>query len=288
MNDQEKKSRIDTGYEEAFKIAKRHYENFPVVSFFLPSNIRKGTSIIYWFARTADDYADEGVIDSSERIKNLELFEERLTYLLSHESENYLESALRNTIISQNLTHANFFKLLKAFKQDVTKKRYSNFNEVRDYCSCSADPVGRIMLELLNIRNEKAFYLSDKICTALQLTNFIQDSALDFEKGRIYYPKDEMDQFGVTESVFEMKKNNLNFKKLVEFSVDRIQSFFDEGKGLLEFLSGRFRYEIDWTIKGGEKILQKIRGSDFDVFNKRPLLTKSDHFKILIKTFFRQ
>ena len=131
--------------------------------------------------------------------------------------------ALKNTIVSKNLSAENFFKLLKAFKQDVTKTRYANFDEVFEYCSCSANPVGRIMLELLNIRDEKAFYYSDKICTALQLTNFIQDSEIDFQKGRIYFPQDEMKRFNVTKSVFEMKKINLNFKKLVEFSVDRIQ-----------------------------------------------------------------
>ncbi|MEJ2105322.1 MAG: squalene/phytoene synthase family protein [Ignavibacteriaceae bacterium] len=97
-----------------------------------------------------------------------------------------------------------------------------------------------------------------------------------------------MKRFNVTESVFEMKKINLNFKKLVEFSVDRIQSFFDEGKNLLEFLSGRFRYEISWTIKGGEKILDKIRGADFDVLAERPILTKMDHLGILFKVLLKR
>ena len=288
MQNSQTNKKVKTGYKEALIIAKTHYENFPVVSFLLPSNIRNDAAIVYWFARTADDFADEGDTDHSTRIKNLDSFENCLTYLLNNETESNLEMALRNTIISKNLAAENFFKLLKAFKQDVTKKRYSNFNEVLDYCSCSANPVGRIMLELLNVRNEKAFFYSDKICTALQLTNFIQDSELDFKKGRIYYPLDEMKRFNVTESVFEMKKINLNFKKLVEFSVDRIQSFFDEGKNLLEFLSGRFRYEISWTIKGGEKILDKIRGADFDVLAERPILTKMDHLGILFKVLLKR
>jgi phytoene/squalene synthetase len=158
---------------------------------------------------------------------------------------------------------------------------------VLKYCSCSANPIGRILLELFNIRNEKAFYFSDKICTALQLTNFIQDTEIDFGKGRIYFPKDEMDKFCVTDTEFEMKKNSLNLKMLIEFSVGRVQSLFDEGKGLLEFLSGRFKYEIDWTIRGGEEILNKIRGADFDVFIRRPVLKKTDHFRIIFKSLIR-
>jgi squalene synthase HpnC len=198
-----------------------------------------------------------------------------------------LEAALKNTIVSKKLSHNNFINLLKAFKQDVTKKQYSTFSEVLDYCSNSANPVGRILLELLNIRDEQAFYFSDKICTALQITNFIQDTEIDFGKGRIYYPQDELNKFGVTEDMFEMRKNNLNLKMLIEFSVSRVQSLFDEGKGLLEFLSGRFKYEIDWTIRGGEEILNKIRGADFDVFTNRPVLKKLDNVKLIIKSLIR-
>lgn len=287
MHSSEQIERIDSGYKGAFKLAKKHYENFPVVSFFLPSNIRKDTAIIYWFARTADDIADEGNLERSERIKKLAAFEEQLNYLLNNEPGNNFEAALKNTISSKKLSHNNFFNLLKAFKQDVSKNRYANFSEVLEYCSCSANPVGRILLELFNNRDEKAFYFSDKICTALQLTNFIQDTEIDFGKGRIYYPKDEMDKFGVTEDMFEMKKNNLNLIMLIEFSVNRVQSLFEEGKGLLKFLSGKIKYEIDWTIRGGEEILNKIRGADFDVFTERPALTKFDQLKIIFKTLIR-
>ena len=276
---------IKAGYYKAYNLVKKHYENFPVVSFLLPAKIRQDVAIVYWFARTADDYADEGKLEVSERLKKLSAFEERLKCLLNDNPGNDFEAALKNTIINKNLSHNNFFNLLKAFKQDVTKNRYSTFSEIIDYCACSANPVGRILLELSNIRDERAFYFSDKICTALQLTNFIQDTVIDFDRGRMYYPKDEMAKFGVTEAEFEMKKNNLNLKSLIEFSVSRIQSLFDEGKSLLEFLSGRFKYEIGWTIRGGEEILNKIRGADFDVFTRRPVLAKTDHLKILFKSF---
>jgi squalene synthase HpnC len=277
----------ESGYHQAGKIVKAHYENFPVASILLPAGIRKHIAVVYWFARTADDFADEGNFSVNQRLEKLQGLENRFRSLLNNQCINHLECALQNTINTKKINPKYFFNLLKAFKQDVTKNRYEDFDEVLDYCSNSANPVGRIILELFKIRNERAFYFSDKICTALQLTNFIQDTLFDFRKGRIYYPKDEIEKFGVTEKMFEMSKNNLNLKQLVEFSVDRVQFLFNEGKCLLEFLSGKFRYEIDWTIRGGEEILNKIRGADFDVFTERPVLTKTDYLKLLFKSLVR-
>jgi squalene synthase HpnC len=252
----------------------------------IPGEFRKDIAIIYWFARTADDLADEGKVPAQQRIEKLVELEYRLQSLLKNSPGSHLEAALGNTIVKRNLTPDNFFKLLKAFKQDVTKNRYNNFAEVIDYCSNSANPVGRILLELFKIREEKAYDFSDKICTALQITNFIQDTLIDYQKGRIYYPLDEMEKFGIDEKLFEIKQISDNLKKLIEFSVCRTQTMFDEGKQVLDFLSGRFRHEIALTIKGGEEILNKIRGADFDIFSKRPSLTKVDFLKIFLKHLF--
>jgi squalene synthase HpnC len=279
------KPNLIAGYNEARQLAKSHYENFPVVSFLIPKKLRNDIAVIYWFARTADDYADEGNYSSSVRLEKLQAFEDRFKSLLKTSPATEVEAALRNTIITRRLKPEYFFNLLKAFKQDVMKNRYVDFNEVTEYCSNSANPVGRILLELFDVRNEKAFFFSDKICTALQLTNFIQDTTIDFNNGRIYYPLDEMEKFGVNEKMFEMSEISHNLKKLIEFSVNRVQSLFDEGKDLLEFLSGRFKYEIAWTIRGGEEILSKIRGSDFDILTKRLVLTKTDYLKLFIRSF---
>jgi len=275
----------NSGYAEAIHLANSHYENFPVVSILIPVKYRKDVAIIYWFARTADDFSDEGNFTQSERLDKLQIFEFRLSSLLNEQPENHFEAALKKTVNDRKLNPENFYKLLKAFKQDVVKNRYQNFDEVLAYCSNSANPVGRLLLELFNIRDSRAIRYSDQICTALQLTNFIQDTNLDYQKGRIYYPLDEMKRFEVDEKVFEMNGNNLNLKKLIEFSVNRVQEYFDEGKSLLAFLSGKFKYEIAWTIKGGEEILNKIRGVDFDVISQRPYLTKIDYMKILLKSF---
>jgi squalene synthase HpnC len=277
---------VIAGYKEARKLVRYHYENFPVLSVFIPPGVRNDVAIIYWFARTADDIADEGNVSAAVRLENLQAFEERLTSSLDGNPNNNLEAALHQTIKKKNLNPGNFFDLLKAFRQDITKKRYADFDEVLGYCSCSANPVGRILLELFNIRIDKAICYSDKICTALQITNFIQDTMTDFNRGRIYYPLDEMEKFGVNEKMFEMREINLNLKQLVEFSVGRVQSFFNEGRQLTEFLSGRFKYEIGWTINGGMEILNKIRGSDFDVLTTSPVLTKTDKLKLLFKSLF--
>jgi squalene synthase HpnC len=271
-------------YEKALEFAKSHYENFPVISFLIPKELRKDVAIIYWFARTADDFADEGNIPDKVRIENLENYENRLTNLLNGNFENEFDYALSQTIKSRRLSPEYFYNLLKAFKQDVVKKRYTNFSEVLDYCKNSANPVGRIILELFNIRNNEAFQFSDDICTALQLTNFYQDVAIDYKKSRIYLPEDEMKNFDVTENMFRMNENSRNLKQLVKFNVDRTRNLFDKGKGLFSFLSGMLRIEIKWTVFGGEAILNKIEKNDFDVLNNRPELNKTDIIGLFLKS----
>ncbi|MGA9291077.1 MAG: squalene synthase HpnC, partial [Ignavibacteriaceae bacterium] len=219
--------------KESLSLSKDHYENFPVVSFLVPKHMRKDVAVIYWFARTADDFADEGNLLPEERLIKLNDFENRLTSLLKGYFENDVESALHKTIKERNLTPKYFYDLLKAFKQDVVKKSYRNFEELLDYCNYSANPVGRLILELNNIRNDEAFNYSDKICSALQLTNFYQDIKIDYLKGRIYLPEDEMAGFVIEKKVFELNENNLNLKKLLRFNVARTKKMFEEGRGLL-------------------------------------------------------
>ncbi len=276
---------LNSGYSEAIKFAENHYENFPVVSFLVPAELRRHIAIIYWFARIADDYADEGKYSAAERLSNLNDFELRLTELLKGNYRNSLEYALNATISSKNLTHREFYKLLYAFKQDVTKSRYSSFDELLNYCKNSANPVGRLILELNNIRDDEAFHFSDKICTALQLTNFWQDSKIDFLKGRIYYPTEEMKKYNVTEKMFELNENNLNLKELVRYNVERTRELFEEGRKLIPFLKGRLKYEIKWTIEGGESILKKIAENNFNVLQIRPKLNKVDFIILLFKAF---
>ena len=211
-------------------------------------------------------------------------FENNFKKALKGEYKSEFEMALHQTIKEKELDPEHFTDLLKAFRQDVTKTEYANYQEVLDYCCNSANPVGSLILELHSVKEGDANIYSDKICTALQITNFLQDVKPDFEKGRIYLPKDELKRAGITRLMFEESEINLNFKRLIEYNVHRTQLLFDEGRNLLKFLKGRLQYEIKWTILGGEMILQKIRRNDYNVFI-RPYLTKTDFIRLLIKTF---
>lgn len=271
---------------ESLNLSKNHYENFPVVSFLIPKSLQRDVAIIYWFARTADDIADEGEISPENRMNQLNEFEVRLTEILKGNFNNELEELLANTIKNNNLTPKHFYDLLKAFKQDVVKKSYKNYEELLNYCKYSANPVGRLILELNNIRNDEAFCYSDKVCTALQLTNFYQDIKIDYLKGRIYLPEDEMATFMIEKKVFELKENNLNLKELLKFNIARTRKLFEEGRSLIKFLRGRLKYEIKWTILGGEEILKKIEKIDYRVLEERPKLNKFDFVKLLLLSFY--
>jgi squalene synthase HpnC len=273
-------------YKQVISFAKAHYENFPVISFLIPKELQKHVAVIYWFARTADDFADEGNLTEEERLQQLEEFENNFTSALNGNPKNDFESALVNTIKEKKLTTSLFYDLLKAFKQDVTKKRYKNFRDVLDYCKHSANPVGRLILELFNIRNDECFQLSDKICTALQLTNFWQDLALDFQKGRIYLPEDEMQKFGVEEKSFELKENSLNLQQLLRHNISRTEEMFEVGRELLKHLKGKLKMEIAWTILGGETILKKIKKNNYNTINSRPTLSKAEYLSLAIKAIF--
>lgn len=274
--------KLESGYQKAIDFTKSHYENFPVVSFLIPKDLRKHVAIVYQFARQADDIADEGSYDSEERLDRLKVYKSELNdaFHCSPSSDFWL--ALSNTIISKNLESQNFYNLLIAFAQDLTKKRYSDFNDLLNYCLNSANPVGRIILELNGIFDEDSKIFSDNICTALQLTNFYQDVSIDIQKDRIYIPMDELNDFGVTEEMFQLKGFNGKFKKLIEFQVDRADELFENGKKLLPKLPLRLRRQIGWTIGGGRSILEKIKKNNFDVLQNRPTLSKFDFLKILI------
>ncbi len=276
--------KLNSAYSKSLKFAKSHYENFPVVSFLIPKNLRKHVAIIYWFARIADDYADEGNFSEGERLDKLNNFEYRTKQLLIGKAESDYEIALANTIIEKNLTAENFYNLITAFRQDAIKNRYENFDEVIDYCKHSANPVGRLILELFDVSSEEAIIYSDKICTALQLTNFLQDVSTDYKKGRIYLPQDEMEMLQITEKLFEHKENNHKLKQLVKHSVDRVQNLFDDGKKLFPLLSGRLKVEIIWTVAGGEEILDQIRKNDNNVLNNRPELSKTRMVSLFFKS----
>ncbi|MCX6149749.1 MAG: squalene synthase HpnC [Ignavibacteriales bacterium] len=278
---------LNEEYKNAIRFATTHYENFPVISFLVPKNLRKHIAVIYKFARQADDIADEGNFSEDDRLAKLNLYESEFNFALKGKFSLPFWKALTATINDMKLSPVHFTNLIKAFKQDLTKKRYKDFQEVLDYCKYSANPVGRLILELFNIRNDKLFGYSDSICTALQLTNFLQDLSIDYQKGRIYIPEDELAAYYITEKEFVLREGNSKFIALIKFQVQRILNLFTDGYSLIHYLPKRLKYEIGCTILGGEKILEKIVEFDYNVLNIRPVLTKFDYMKIFISSLKR-
>ncbi len=281
-----KNREIESEYIKALSFAKNHYENFPVISFLVPKHLQKHIAIVYKFARLADDIADETNLPSDKRLSLLEDFSHKFNQALKNEFSNPFWETLINTINLFNLTPENFSRLLIAFKSDIRFTRFQTFPEILNYCSNSANPVGRIILELFGIREEKAIAYSDNVCTALQLINFYQDVSIDIKQNRIYIPEDELQKFSVT--LDEIKKTNFsdNFRELMKFQIERVDSMFREGRNILSYLPFRLKIEIAWTILGGEKISSKIKEKNYNVLNYRPKINISDVSMILAKSFF--
>ncbi|MEG8947566.1 squalene synthase HpnC [Rosettibacter firmus] len=277
---------INKAYKEAIKFTKSHYENFPVVSFFLPKKLKKHIAIIYQFARQADDIADENNYPVDFRLMLLENYKNDLKNSLNGNFKNNFWMALNNTINKMNLSPKHFYDLLSAFEQDITVNRYKTFDDVLNYCERSANPVGRLILELFNIRNSEVVEYSDAICTALQLTNFYQDISIDYKKNRIYLSLDDLKKYDIDENTFELKKNSANFKQLLKCNIERTKEFFNKGENILKFLPGNLKFQIKLTILGGKKILDKIEEIDYNTLNIRPVLSKKDIIKLFYKALF--
>jgi squalene synthase HpnC len=273
---------LERYYQESIKFTKSHYENFPVISFFIKKEIRKYISVIYRFARQADDIADEGSAPPEKRISLLDEYEAFLLDAIKSNFKDGFWKVLADTVKTNNLTIDHFRNLLKAFRQDTHKTVYEDYDELLNYCSNSANPVGRIILELHGIREETPNQLSDKICTALQLTNFYQDVSVDIKKGRIYLPAAEMELFNITG--YEQKKflYDDSFVRLMKFQTERVKKLFSDGRQLLKFLPRRLKLQILITIKGGEAIIKKIEEIDYNVLELRPTLSKLDFIKLFI------
>jgi squalene synthase HpnC len=287
MNKREfENSDLISAYQDALLFTNSHYENFPVVSIFLPKKLRKHVAVVYQFARQADDIADEGNFSIEERIKKLDDYRIKLINSLNGIYNDEFWAAFHHTVKTYNLSEDNFYNLLSAFEQDITKTRYQTFEELTDYCSRSANPVGRIILEFFDIRGKEQIEYSDAICTALQLTNFYQDVSVDILKGRIYIPLCEMKEFQITEELFKGKIINKDFIRLMKFQIDRALALFNKGKNLISFLPPMLRFQIRLTILGGAEILNKLEKINYDLLNFRPILSKIDYVKLFFKAVF--
>lgn len=259
-----------------------HYENFPVASLLLPARLRGAVEAIYAFARSADDIADEGEATDQQRLAQLDAYRAALDAIATDgglaASRGLPPVFIRLTrvILDHGLPLKPFNDLIDAFKQDVSKKRYEDFNELVDYSRRSANPVGRLLLTLFNAVAPENFAQADCICTGLQLANFWQDVAHDWLKGRVYIPKQDLARFGVGEDDIAAGKCDERWRALLAFEVARARASLNAGAPLARRLPGRIGFELRLIVEGGLRILDRIEAAEYDVFAHRPQLGLTD------------
>ena len=276
--------------EEAFaycgQMAMKHYENFPVGSRLIPKKLRPYVHSIYAFARIADDFADEPHYLDSLRLALLENWESQLLQCMWRRPLHPVFIALQETIHRYDLPVGLLQDLMTAFRMDVTTKRHDRFEDLLDYCRYSANPIGRLVLLLFGYRDPELHLLSDKICTALQLTNFWQDVRID-QRDRIYLPREDMKQFGYTEADLCANRCNDAFRNLMRHEISRTRELFDQGSSLILRVGRELRFELNLTWNGGMTILDRIEEIHYDVFNQRPKLSAFNKYRLLAQAAFR-
>ncbi len=254
-----------------------HYENFPVASWLLPQHLRAPIAAIYWFARSADDIADEGDPPIAERLRQLERYRSELAGIAAGAAtQDPIFKRLGSAVAANDLPLPLLTDLLDAFTQDLSKTRYASFAELLDYCRRSANPVGRLLLRLYRAESPRQLAWSDAICSSLQLINHWQDIGMDFAKGRIYLPQEDLVRFGVSEAQIAGGTVDANWRALLRYQVDRARGMMLDGAPLGRSLSGRIGLELRLIVAGGLRILEKIEAVDYDVFRHRPVLKPLD------------
>jgi squalene synthase HpnC len=256
------------------ELATSHYENFSVVSALLPRRLRQDFCNVYAFCRVADDLGDE--VGAKElALKYLGDFRGQLQGMYAGEATTAVFVALAETVRRHDIPMKPFEDLIRAFEQDQTVDRYETFEQVVDYCTRSADPVGRIVLYMCGYGDEERQRLSDKTCTALQLINFWQDVRRDIlERDRVYLPAEDMRRFGVTVEQLREGTVTPGYRDLLRFEVERTEAMFDEGAKLLPLLKPMYRKQIALFGKGGRAICAAVRRQKFDTLTNRPRLSK--------------
>ena len=262
-----------------------HYENFPVASWALPRHLREPIEIIYQFARSADDFADEGNLSAETRLALLNQYQAELSRIAAGQIPSLPLFKALARVIRQHALPLNYFSdLLAAFTLDVSKRRYQDFNELLGYCRLSADPVGRLLLHLFDRASPENLRYSDAICSSLQIINFLQDVPVDYAKGRIYLPQDELAKHGIKETDIASGVVNEAWRTLYHLQLTRTAKLLATGLPLAKNLHGRIGLEIRLIIAAGELILKKLHSVRGDVFSHRPKLTRYDTPRLLLRT----
>ncbi|MFQ6672818.1 MAG: squalene synthase HpnC [Candidatus Tectimicrobiota bacterium] len=264
-------------------MVKRHYENFPVASRLLPAGLRRELTVVYAFARLADDFADEEAYDDETRLTLLKAWGAELDRCVSGRSEHPVFVALGDLLRRRALSPEPFHRLLRAFRLDCTQKRYPDWEALFAYCRCSANPVGHIVLALADYGGEPYEGPSDAICTALQLANFWQDVRSDLGRGRVYIPEVELRRFGVDEAALAAPSASPHLRGCLAACVGRTEELFDAGEALFAMVDRTLAFHLRLVLLGGRRVLEKIARQDYDVLGRRPTLGRLDWAWVLIQ-----
>lgn len=276
-------------YAYCERLARSHYENFPVASRLLPARMRPHVAAVYAFARLADDMADEGDRSNAERIAALDAWDSCLNAAALgavQRGEPHAEVflALRHSIEECRLPVDLLHDLISAFKQDVLVKRYATWDDLLDYCRRSANPIGRLVLRIAGHDRPALDAASDAVCSALQLTNFWQDLRIDWAKGRLYIPASIWQTAGARESDLDAGAMTPAWRDALGDAARRTRTLFERGRSVCDGVDGRLRFELRATWLGGTRILDKLEAANFDVWAHRPRLTRADAPGILWRT----
>lgn len=282
---------LSAAYAACERLAREHYENFPVASRLLPAAMRPHVAAVYAFARTADDFADEGDRPESERLRLLDDWVAKLRAAAggadlgpdTRKDEALLFAAVGDSIRTRGLPVSLFEDLVSAFRQDVTKQRYATWDEVLDYCRRSANPVGRLVLRIAGHDDPALDRSSDALCTALQLTNFWQDLERDWRQGRIYVPRADLDACGAREADLEAGRLSPAWRAALGRVAGRTRELFTQGRAVCDQVRGRLGWELRLTWLGGDRILERLERNGYDAFGRRPALGWRDAPMLLVK-----
>lgn len=271
------------------RLAGTHYENFSVATWFLPKRLRKHFFSVYSYCRISDDLGDE-VGDPKLSLVLLDAWQAELDGLYAHIADPTQPAprhpvfvALEPTVRECSIPHHEFSDLLIAFRQDQIVTRYRTFDDLLGYCRNSANPVGHLVLYLCGYSDAERQLLSDYTCTALQLANFWQDVYVDYGKGRIYLPLEDLERFRVGEFEIAERRFTAQFRDLMRFQVTRAREWFDRGLPLAGNVDRELALDIELFSRGGLAILDSIENQDFDVLSRRPVISKARKFRLLLR-----
>lgn len=263
---------LPDAYSYCERLARTHYENFPVATWFLPKRLRQHFFNLYAYCRISDDLGDE-TGNPAASLQLLEQWESELNACYSSAPRHPVFVALAGTVREFDIPRHEFSDLLTAFRQDQTVTRYETFGDLLGYCRYSANPVGHLVLYLCGYRDPERQQLSDFTCTALQLANFWQDVSGDYDKGRIYLPLADLKSYQVSEAHIANKNNSPQFREMMRFEVARAREWFNRGLPLVAKVSRELAIDIELFTRGGQEILNAIECQDYAVLGRRPAIS---------------